>query len=292
MGVRKILFPTKFEELSLEAVRSLYGLREAGFEEIVFLHVIERSEVAFNLTTGFDRELAEQMREDALLRFKEWEKEVQAEGFPARCRVEVGNPAPKILQVACEEQVDLIVVGRHRPLLSDDLYLGGEMMEVLRLSPKPVMVWRGVADASRPLFSRILFPTDFSKVSERAYDFIKDIMHSVSRIDIVHLLPRNEFSGKSPAEVNAQVEGTFDLMEGIKVDLATAGVDSFTHIYAGDPVKEILSVVGEYGSTAIVMGTTGKGSVSEFFAGSVSHEIAEKSPVAVILVPDEKKLCE
>ena len=41
--IRRILFPTKFEELSLPAVRDLYPLRDAGLEELLFLFVLDGS---------------------------------------------------------------------------------------------------------------------------------------------------------------------------------------------------------------------------------------------------------
>ena len=54
MNIKKILFPTNFEDLSFPTVEALYSLEKAGLEEIVFLFVIDRDEVAYNLLTGFD----------------------------------------------------------------------------------------------------------------------------------------------------------------------------------------------------------------------------------------------
>ena len=44
--IRKVLFPTKFEDLSFPCIERLYPLKGAGLEEIVFLFVIDREEVA------------------------------------------------------------------------------------------------------------------------------------------------------------------------------------------------------------------------------------------------------
>jgi hypothetical protein len=58
---KKILFPTKFEEFSMETLDSVCCLQAAGLEEVILLHVIDTGslyteidwEIVFNL--GFFR---------------------------------------------------------------------------------------------------------------------------------------------------------------------------------------------------------------------------------------------
>ena len=47
MNLIKILSATKFDELTLEAIKSLLDLKRAGMEEIILTHIIPCDEVAF-----------------------------------------------------------------------------------------------------------------------------------------------------------------------------------------------------------------------------------------------------
>ena len=46
MKIVKMLFVTEFDELWFDALQSLMGLRKAGLNHVVFLHVIQREKVA------------------------------------------------------------------------------------------------------------------------------------------------------------------------------------------------------------------------------------------------------
>ena len=52
--IRKILIPTKFDELSFLVVKQLMRLKEAGLQEVVFLYVVDREEVSFDRLRGLD----------------------------------------------------------------------------------------------------------------------------------------------------------------------------------------------------------------------------------------------
>lgn len=53
----------------------------------------------------------------------------------------------------------------------------------------------------------------------------------------------------------------------------------------GSTTREILRAVNNHPYSLIVMGSQGRGFISEVFLGSVSHNIARKAPVPVLLVP-------
>ena len=53
MGIRKMLFVTEFEELWFDALQSLMDLKKAGLNHVVFLHVIDRDEVAMQRGKGY-----------------------------------------------------------------------------------------------------------------------------------------------------------------------------------------------------------------------------------------------
>jgi len=49
---KKVLFPTKFEEFSLEVLKSIICLREVDMEEVVLFHVIDPDSLCTEMEGG------------------------------------------------------------------------------------------------------------------------------------------------------------------------------------------------------------------------------------------------
>lgn len=295
-AIRKVLFPTKFEDLSFGCLERLLPLKEAGLEEVILLFVIDRDEVAYNLFRGFDKKLADQLREEARIRFEDWEKELAQRGLKARHLIEVGSPEGKILEIGCREEVDLIVAGRQHEHVADTVYLGGTTMAVLRRSAIPVYVCKhpgeGVcAVPGENVFERVLFATDFSPDSERAFAFVKALGGAVTAVDVVHVMTERDFHRLSPEAVAEAEAGAKERMAAICDELKAAGKEADWHLLAGHTAEEILKAAQDRHSTLIVMGTKGRHGLKEMWLGSASHRVAELAPVPVVLVPTERAEC-
>lgn len=288
-SVRKVLFPSKFEELSLRTVEELYPLRRAGLEEVVLLAVIDRDEVGFIPYGGFDRDLAEQLREEARLRFADWAAALEKEGLRAKTLVEIGRPASQILEVADRERVDLVVAGRQRPLHAGAVHVGATTLEILRRARVPVLVARPPADDPLPrpanVFEHALYATDFSAASARALDEILALAGAVRRVSAVHVLSDRDFRHRSPHEVEAEERAARAELEELCGRLRAAGIEANAHVRAGHAVREILGAAEDEACTCLVLGTTGREALAEFFLGSVSHRVAEISHLPSLLVP-------
>ncbi len=291
MKIKKLLFPTNFEELSFPTVEALYKLKSSGLEEIVFLFVIDRDEVAFNLTTGFDKKLCDDMAEAARLRFADWEKELTREGLKSKSVVEVGTPEGKILEVSAREKVDIIISGRRRHVPPTMIYLSGTTMGVLRRTHLPVMVYRHVEECGLVVnpFMEILFATDFSPTAGRAFELVKRLAPSASNVHVVHVMTDRDFKRHSQEEIKEEEKRCLGLMGAMVEELKGLGIDSQAHLLAGHTVTDVLACCKDHRTTCIVMGTTGRHGIAEAWLGSASHRVAEQSMVSVILVPDKKE---
>ncbi|GAB4262172.1 MAG: universal stress protein [Deferrisomatales bacterium] len=297
-SIRKILFPTKFEDLSYRCVERLFPLKAAGLEEIVFLFVIDREEVAFNLFRGFDKKLAHQLSEEARLRFEDWEKKLEAQGIRGRHIVEIGRPEGKILEVSCREEVGLIVAGRQKHVPADAVYLGGTTMGVLRRTAIPVLVCKHGGPEAAVLeattgneFERVLYATDFSEDSRCAQAFLEGLGGAVRRVDAVHVITERDFKKHTEEEIREEEEKSQGELEVVCERLRGKGVEAQAHLLAGHTAQEILQAAADNHSTCILMGTKGRHGLKEVWLGSASHRVAELSPVPVILVPRERAEC-
>jgi nucleotide-binding universal stress UspA family protein len=290
-SVRKIFFPTKFEELSFLVVQQLLSLKKSGLEEIEFLYVIDRDDVSFDRYRGFDEEQADKLRHEAETRFEDWLKQLKDDGIRGSYKVEVGDPAAEILAGIRASGADLVVAGRQREKAIERVYLGGTSMTIVRHSQVPVLICKPRADdlnaddrAVNP-FERVLFATDFSDVSEAAGEFTAKLGATGTECHLAHVLNERDTGGKDDAgfaEVSARADAQ---LADRKAALESSFAAVETHLCAGKTVAEILRLRTECDATIIVMGTTGRHGLKELWLGSASHRCVEMSDVPVLLVP-------
>ena len=91
MEIRKILFVTDFEELWLDALKSLMDLRKAGLDHVVLMNVLERK-IGY-----YTEEEKNKLMEMAEVRFVDWAQSLFEEGMECGTYVVEGNAVSKIM---------------------------------------------------------------------------------------------------------------------------------------------------------------------------------------------------
>jgi nucleotide-binding universal stress UspA family protein len=290
-SIRKIFFPTKFEELSFLVVQQLLALKRCGLEEIEFLHVIDRDDVSFDRYRGFDEELADKRRNAAATRFEDWKEQLAADGVKASFQIEVGEPEAEILSGIRKSKADLVVAGRQREKPMEKVYMGGTSMAVVRHSKTPVMICKPRADdlgsddrAFNP-FERVLLATDFSDIAAAAEDFGARLGGAASECHIAHVLNDRDTGGKKGSRFDEISATAKKSLSASAAKLEPTYPKVVSHLCAGKTVEELLRLRTESDATILVMGTTGRHGLKELWLGSASHRCVEHSDVPVLLVP-------
>lgn len=148
---RKILYPTDFSEHAQKALEYIKRLKEAGTEEVVILHVVHEYGLDAVLEgcewAGLNMEECKQDVLSDILKDKEAKAQeileaLQKVGIKGIIRIEIGYPANKILEIAGEEKVSLIVMGAYGERKVLELLLGSVTEKVVRHSQVPVLVIR------------------------------------------------------------------------------------------------------------------------------------------------------
>jgi len=141
---RSILFPTDFSEVADKALNYVEQLREAGSQEVVLLHVINRRIIDGLMRHGvLDNQVeqwqgkAREVAEEALAEMK---KRLEQKGFSVKQIIKTGYPAYVILEVEKQERPSLIVLGSHGRSNISDMLLGSVSDRVIRKSRYPVLV--------------------------------------------------------------------------------------------------------------------------------------------------------
>jgi nucleotide-binding universal stress UspA family protein len=287
MKIKKLLFVTDFEELWFDALQSLMELRKGGFEHIIFLHVIEREEVAMHRGVGYLKSEEIKLREMANVRFIDWAESLFEAGMECGAYILVGDLVPKVLSVAKEENVNLIVTGTLKKPKLAGLYVDSKTIEILRRTSIPVFVHKYIVGGRKneKPFERPLFVTDWSSPCERALEYLISLKNVFQKLVLVHVIPEKSIKGLSRADVQKAEKDNKKRLEEVCGTIGSEGILAESHLYVGEVSEQIKRAVVEHDVSMVVAGTTGKGSWRARWLGSVSHELVEKTELPVLLVP-------
>lgn len=142
------------------------------------------------------------------------------------------------------------------------------------------------------MLKRVLFPTDFSEVSEGILDWLVGLKEvGLKEIVLVRVINLTKVVGVTAGfDVDSWIkheekENEEKLAEKVKI-LEDNGIRAsyVSPIPRGDPVSEIIKSAQNEKVSLIIIGSKGKGFLKEILMGSVSEGVVRKSPVPVMLV--------
>ena len=142
------------------------------------------------------------------------------------------------------------------------------------------------------MFKKILYPTDFSDVSKKAIDYIKQLKEGGSdTVIVLHVINERgmraieRYASGNSVEIEQRIMD--DAKQELKViedDLKKSGFKVKTVIQRGVPLLEILKAEKEEDISVIVIGSHGKSNLEEMFLGSVSEKVSRKCKSPVLIV--------
>jgi nucleotide-binding universal stress UspA family protein len=295
MTIRKILFPTRFREYAFNALESLFVLKKAGLREIILYYVIPRDDVGFVPFGGYLKKEEERLREEAKVRFENWQKALSEQGIENRVIIEVGDPVPQILSVAEREKVDLIVVGKKKGTFFENSFVGTETLKIVTRSTIPTLASKHMVEyecdgecvlrTNKDKFTRPLFPTDFSKRSEKVLNLLLSLKDIIEKVYLCHIIETRDSKGHSEKEWQTIELEKKKLLSGYADALRSAGLETEELLGAGNVSDEAIRISRGTDATMIIMGTTRKDRLHEFFQGSDSHRVTQLSELPTLLVP-------
>ncbi len=290
----RILFPTDFSAYSNAVFDCLPELKSAGAQEVILLYVIRESDVPLPETVN--RESLERVRWSAEELLNIAEMALKGKGLRTRTRIEYGSPAARIVEVAQEENVDVIVLGAQGSSLLAEVLLGSVAAEVLRRSRVPVLLLKfevirelGRVECRRicqGLFRRVLFPTDFSDCVLGAFQLVKNLKSAgTQEVIVLHVQDERFMRHRSPEQLAQFDQEDRERLERIERDLFLYGLPARTILRHGIPFREVMRVVEEENPDLIVMGTHGRGAVQEILLGSTLERVVRVCRHPVLAVP-------
>ena len=136
------------------------------------------------------------------------------------------------------------------------------------------------------LSGEILFATDFSDNSYRAFDFLKGIISAgKNKVTLFHVQDKTKIGKRLKDKLEEFNRIDSQRLDMMKKDLKEKGSKEIdTKIVYGIPTKEILEEA-KNNYALIVMGSQGRGFFKEIFLGSVSHNVVRNANISVLLIP-------
>ena len=207
--------------------------------------------------------------------------------------LDVGTPAPAILERAASLHADLIVIGAHRSDCSEYLQLGSVAAKVLRKAACAVLTVppRGRQTSKLP-FARLLCPVDFSAPSlaaiELALSLARDARAELTVLYVVEMPQHDAASEASPSGSLSDRAARLRHERHALADLSALVPDPAhelsrlcVRIGHGTPYREILDTASAGAIDLIVMGAQGRNALETLF-GSTTNQIVRRATCPVL----------
>lgn len=260
-----------------------------GCEKAVLVHVMWAKGVAEVESGTF-------MSEEDSLKLESQKNSLESQGFRVAVETLAGLPALSLNEAAERHGASLIVVGSHGKSPWREAILGSVSNALLHHALFPILlinVKRLREDRlgaicqlrTTELLRHVLFPTDFSETAEGAASVLESLVSKgLSEVTVLHAL---EIVESHPTAVLKPDENPArSRLITLEARFKDAGVPKVhSHFSKGHPISIILDVMKESDFSLIVMGTQGKGLVSEIFLGSVAFNVARSATCPVLLIP-------
>lgn len=280
----KVLIPTDFSKHARKVIECAGEI--PGVKEIVLLNVISRSVI----TRVWDpvAELKEVEK-----RLIEEKKAIGTPDINVKVRavsVLEGEVASAIQKVAEEEKVSLVAMGARGKSLIESVLLGSVSRNVLRFGDTHLLVMRykvlengDLEKHCNRIFSRVLFPTDFSQPSEVALSFLKNLQ-GIGELILLNVVSK----GETDEEINANVAAATNKVNEIAGELIKGGIKVTPKVVVGNPVEEIRSLADAEDVSLVAISSQGAAAIKKGRIGSTAYDVANSSTRPVLILRRSK----
>jgi nucleotide-binding universal stress UspA family protein len=299
MQLKRILYPVELTTPTHHGLTAAAELAGRSGAELLLAHAIDfpypyMSQVAIS----FDVESYYEEMEAAVR--KRLDDLIARLGPALTTRIVIlrGSPAARIVELAEQESVDLIVMPTHARRGFERLLVGSVTEKVARMSEIPVLTIPPTdAPGDEFRLQKILFPTDFSDPADSALDEALDVaMEFDADVVMLHVVTIGDQDPANPdwsfpaipeeyvdhveqaaaAQLEARGAATPD-----RVTVSTCLVRGF------DPAYEIARVAAEENADLIVMATHGHTGLMRALLGSTAGKVIRIAERPVLTIRAE-----
>jgi len=275
--IQRILIPYDFSEtaeLALEHATFMAKLHKA---EVHLLHIVESYSFTSAISNAFSKSQTEyetKIETSANVRLKEIADKIhQTSGMKVYHATETGKIYKRIISIAEEKNIDIIVMGTHGTSGFQEFLAGSNAFRVVMGAPCPVISVQ--THAKKIGFKDIVLPIDNSTVSRQKVKFgIEIAKHYNSVIHIAGIMTMNDVELQRRFEVK---------VHQVKEYVEEHEVPYTVKMFKGDNIASItMDYSNQINADLIVIMTEQES--SSLFMGSYAQQIVNHSKIPVLSV--------
>lgn len=257
-----------------------------------------------SVSVSYSSSMSEATKQEYQIRMERYSKQLDSTGFDIQTEVRFKTNAyapTEILSAADEYGADYIILANRGYSKYRELLLGSTATELLQRCSLPVfLINLSLSEEARmedrsyhcikacqESLEHILYPTDFSYTAERAFEVLCDLVSDVTReITLLHVQRKGRSDRDNQGRMKEAHEKDWKRLELMKDRLqesTTAAI--YPRIRVGSPIRHILDTAENVDASMILMGSQGRGYISDLFLGGVSLQVIRKANIPVMTIP-------
>lgn len=266
LAMNKILLPTDFSEQAYNAAKVAASIAKKADASIQILHVIDLPSYADSPSFRLISESSD-LKKQAEEAMKELLEKVDFEGIDVTATIEFDSIYQRIVEIAKQEPIDLIVIGSHGTSGIEKFLIGSVTEKVIQLAPCLVLAIKypiETIDIQSMVFASSFYGEvyeNFPKIQAFA-----DIFNA--KIHLLKVNTRHHF------------ETTRYSKKAIEAFVNECNLTNYSiNIYNDDTEEEgILHFAEDAGVDLIALATHGRTGLSHLINGSLTEHLSDHSP--------------
>lgn len=199
-------------------------------------------------------------------------KIAETENVHILTNLEQGEPYEQIVQVADEENCDLIIMGRRGTNNLERELMGSVTARVIGHTGKDVLV---IPEKSSLIWGKILLATDGSiscdNALARSLEIAQERGAKLAAVSVVYT--NDEFYALGQSVVQELYHEADKVLDKVRSWAGDLGVQTETYIKDGEPHQAIVGLASEIASDLVVMGSHGRKGLTRLLMGSVTERV-------------------
>ena len=273
----RVMLALDLSELTSRMLDVFYSICLSPETEVHLLHVVKRPE---------DYDKSSSYYKKTYSRLSGLAQDIKNAGYD---KVEIlweSNPdvLNGIQKAVDQYDINLLIMASHGKGLWASTFRGSSTFNAVRAIDIPTLVVNGDYKCSDYL-QRILLPTDFSRKSLIALNFIRNLRENVGEVIFVHVIE----GARGDDELLENKEMAEDMLVELCNEMQNFGIKSrYVIADGGAASKEICKLAEEENCSIVITGKTGAGPIKGLLMGSTAQNILLNSGRTLWVMPDEE----
>ena len=273
----RVMLALDLSELTSRMLDVFYSICLSPETEVHLLHVVKRPE---------DYDKSSPYYKKTYSRLNGLAQDIKNAGYD---KVEIlweSNPdvLNGIEKAVDQYDINLLIMASHGKGLWASTFRGSSTFNAVRAIDIPTLVVKGDYKCSDYL-QRILLPTDFSRKSLIALNFIRNLRENVGEVIFVHVIE----GVRGDDELLENKEMAEDMLVELCNEMQNFGIKSrYVIADGGAASKEICKLAEEENCSIVITGKTGAGPIKGLLMGSTAQNILLNSGRTLWVMPDEE----